>query len=44
MSAGGNTCGNSKNEECDPDFCYYRDDCPDYPGYWCKGAGNTKLM
>ena len=42
MSAGGNTCGDTTNEACDPDECYDRDECPGY-GYWCKDAGIAKV-
>ena len=40
MSSGGNTCGYSTNEACDPDECSDRDECPGY-GYWCKDAGSA---
>ena len=43
MSSGGNTCGYSTNEACDPDECSDRDECPGY-GYWCKDAGNECIM
>ena len=38
MSSGGNTCGFSTNEACDPDECSNRFECPGH-GYWCKDAG-----
>jgi len=41
MSSGGNTCGYSTNEACDPDECSDRDECPGY-GYWCKDAAIAK--
>ena len=43
MSSGGNTCGYSTNEACDPDECSDRDECPGY-GYWCKDAGSVCIM
>ena len=39
VSAGGNTCGYGNNEQCDPDECDDRTECPGY-GYWCEDAGN----
>ena len=39
VSAGGNTCGYSTGETCDPDECDDRAECPGY-GYWCEDAGN----
>jgi len=41
VSAGGNTCGYSTGETCDPDECYARDECPGY-GYWCEDAAIEK--
>ena len=40
INAGGNTCGASRNEACDPDECYDRNECPG-KGYWCNDAGST---
>ena len=42
VSAGGNTCGYGNNEQCDPDECDDRTECPGY-GYWCEDAGNIFL-
>ena len=39
-SAGGNTCGYSEKEACDPDECYDRNNCPG-DGYWCDDTDNN---
>jgi len=40
ISNGGNTCGATKDEECDPDGCYDHYDCVGILnlGYWCDDS------
>ena len=41
MSNGGNTCGATKDEECDSDECYDRNDCEKEDGYWCDDSSSN---